>query len=218
MKKNRAISFVFDDGYAKIMSDVLPMFEKLGFKVTVAVPVETELVSKKEMVPIGNILEWRSYCEKHGHELAAHGVSHVALTKLSDADLKNELAIAKDRTGAKTLIYPGGAFDERVKDEVKKYFLCARTTKRGYEQIPAIDAFELKTFNATKKNFRIWLWNLRALKVALLGGWLIETFHHVDRNDLMHSVDSKKLFNHLRFIKKLGIKNVTLGEITSEIK
>lgn len=210
------ISFVFDDGYAEIMTDALPLLEKYGFKATIAVPVETSKVALTEKTAVAPLAEWKKYCLAHGHELSAHGVNHIPLSTLSDEAIEHELRESKNQTGATTLIYPGGSFNERAKKIAEKYFVAARTTKRGWNTIPPKDVFALNTFNATQKNFSVWKWNIWALKAWLDNSWLIETYHHVNHKDSLHSVKLSVLEAHLKFLRRLPVQFATIAEVVSK--
>lgn len=215
MKPRGIVSFVFDDGYSEIMSEALPLLEKYGFRATIAVPIETNKVAETEKVSVASLAAWKDYCQTHEHELAAHSVNHLPLSTLSDEKVENELRESKNQTGATTLIYPGGAYDERVKKIAAKYFTAARTTKRGWNTLPPANNFALNTFNATQKNFSVWKWNIWALKAWLNNDWLIETFHHVNHDSALHSVKLSELEAHLKFLKRLPIRFATIAEVSS---
>jgi len=210
------ISFVFDDGYSEIMSEALPLLEKYGIKATIAVPIETEKIANTENASIPSLATWKEYCEQKGHELVAHGKNHLPLSTLTEEMIKLELSESKEKTGANTLVYPGGAFDARVKKIASEYFSSARTTKRGFEELPPKDNFELHTFNATQKNFSPWKWNFWALRALTENKWLIETYHHVNRPDKIHSVQSEELETHIKFISHLPVRIATIGQVISE--
>jgi len=214
MKQRGAISLVFDDGYKEIISDVLPLLQKYNVKATIAVPVNTESVAHSSGATIAPLNDWKDICAKNGHELAAHGVNHVPLPSLSDENLNEELKTSHEGTLSDTLIYPGGAFDERVKKAAAQYFSSARTTIWGMESLQPDDSYALKTINATKNNFAIWKWNTMALWAAIENKWLIETYHRVNNGtDDLHNVHLAKLETHLKFINLLPVKIGTIQEI-----
>ncbi|MDO8512085.1 MAG: polysaccharide deacetylase family protein [bacterium] len=215
LKPRGIISFVFDDGYSEIMSEALPLFEKYGFRATVAVPVNAKKVVVPPNTSVLSLDTWKDYCAKKGHELAAHGLSHVPLPSLSDEQIQKELKESKEKTNATTLIYPGGAFDKRVKEISSQYFSAARTTKRGWENLPPKDFFALNTFNASRNNFSVLKWNLWALKAYWGNKWLIETYHHVNQANELHSVQLHSLESHLRFIRHLPVRFATIAEVAS---
>jgi len=214
MKTRGAISLVFDDGYQEIISDVLPLLKKYNIRATVAVPINTEMVEHSRDTTIASIEEWKSVCTENGHELAAHGINHIPLPSLSDEKLNEELKTSHEKTLANTLIYPGGAFDERVKKNSAQYFSAARTTIWGIENLRSNDNYALKTINATKKNFAAWKWNIMALRAVVENKWLIETYHRVnnDTNDF-HTARLDMLESHLKFISLLPTKIGTIQEI-----
>jgi len=214
MKTRGAISLVFDDGYREIISDVIPLLKKYNITATIAVPVNAEKVEHSNDTTIVSLEEWSDICKENGHELAAHGVNHVPLTSLSDESLNEELKISHDKTSSSTIIYPGGAFDERVKKMTMQYFSAARSTKWGIENLYPDDIYALKTINATKNNFAVWKWNIMALRAILENKWLIETYHRVNTaTDDFHNVQPKELEAHLKFISLLPIKISTIHDI-----
>lgn len=214
MKTRGAISLVFDDGHKEIISDVLPLLKKYNIKATIAVPVNTEKVEHSKDTTIAFLNEWKNICTENGHELAAHGINHVPLPSLSDENLSEELRVSYEETLSATLIYPGGAFNERVKNIAMRYFSSARTTMWGMENLQPKDNYALKTINATKNNFAVWKWNIMALRAIVENKWLIETYHRVNNNtDDLHNVRPEELEAHLKFISLLPIKIDTVGEI-----
>lgn len=214
MKTRGAISLVFDDGYEEIISDVLPLLKKYNIRATIAVPINTEKIEHSEGVTFASFEDWKNICAKNGHELAAHGLNHVALPSLSEEELTEELKTSHERTSSTTLVYPGGAFDERVKNIAKQYFSAARTTLWGLEDLKPKDRYALKTINATKNNFAVWKWNIMALRAFVENKWLIETYHRVNNETTdIHNVSIQNLEAHLKFISRLPIVINAIEEI-----
>ncbi len=215
------ITFVFDDGYQAVYGHVLPLLRGHGMRAVFAVPVDTERLARAESAPVAPLDDWKRACAEGGHELAAHGVTHRALPPLSDAELETELKAAREATGATTLVYPGGAHDDRVVAAARRHFRAARTVRAGFETLPARAPHRLRSFVATKQNFQVWKWNLRALWAWLKNSWLIETFHDVAignlkleiRNWPQHTVPLAALERHIRFVRRLPIRIATIREI-----
>ena len=215
MKRGR-ITFTFDDGYEAVYQNALPLLEKYKFPGVFAIPLNYQ---KVELTEHAAIRPWQKWLEikNRGHEIAAHSVNHISLTHRSPIDLDIELKEPKEKLGATTLVYPGGAFDEAVVEATKKYYSAARTVVRAFEGIPPDNNFHLKSYNWTRRNFSVGKANLLALWAYLTNSWLIETFHMVDDNDtrLVHTVRTQDLDKHLQFVSKLPIHVKTISQVMS---
>ena len=210
------LTLVFDDGYTEVYEQVIPLLRKLGLRAVFAVPVNSETLKQKKNAPVTSLDMWKDVCAREGHELAAHGVTHRPLTELSDNELEGELRDSRDLTGATTLVYPGGAFDERVRTATARYFAAARSARWGMETLPPRDPFSLRTLNATRKNFRWVKYWPRELGALVLGGWIIETFHRItDDPSASHGVTLHDFTWHLRWLSRLPLQVATIREITS---
>lgn len=208
------LSLVFDDGYQDVFQHVLPLLRQREIHATFAVPVETERVAQTHGVPITPLHAWKEACASDGHELAAHGVTHRPLTTLSDQELTQELRGSKAATGATTLVYPGGAVDERVQREAAQMFRVARTTQWGTESLPPQDPYALRTLNATGKNFRTWKFRPRELHSVLTNSWIIETFHRVTRTPKdLHDVSLDDFTAHLSWLSHLPLRIATIRDV-----
>lgn len=226
-----AVTLVFDDGYQAVFEQVLPLLRRHGIPAVFAVPVDTAPLERAEGAPVAPLEEWERMCVADRHELAAHGVTHAALPSLSNADLTHELTVAREVTGASTLVYPGGAHDDRVVNAARPLFHAARTVRPGFEQLPPVDPLRLRSFASTRENFAVWRWNLRALWAWLTNRWLIETHHNVSwghgpphfaeasrgewstGHGKRHTVPLEALERHLRFLKWLPIRIATIREV-----
>lgn len=221
MIRRGALTLVFDDGYQAVYDHVLPLLRQYGVRAVFAVPVDTTTLARTEGAPVSDFRTWKIACAKDGHELAAHGVTHRALTALPDGDLRAELARSREATSATTLVYPGGAHDDRVVTEARSRFGAARTVLRGFETLPPRDSYRLRSFVSRRDNFRVWVWNLRIFWAWLTNRWLIETHHTVSfgsgaggtGHGKQHTVPLDALERHLRFLTGLPIRIATIQEI-----
>lgn len=218
MKTRGVITFVFDDGYKAVYDEVLPLLAKYSVRAVFAVPLEPK-GSTIEGQKISSPEKWKQVGKKYGHEIAAHGITHKNLTKLSDTALSEELMAPATTFNATTLVYPGGAFDARVQAEAKKVYSAARSVLFGLETLPPKHMFALKTLNFTRKNFSVARANMYALLAFLQNKWLIETYHMVSSQPsaLTHSVLLSDLESHLDFITSLPIAIKTIKEVTEGI-
>lgn len=216
-----AVTLVFDDGYQAVYDRVLPLLRRYGTRAVFAVPVDTTALERAEGAPVSDLRAWKLSCEKDGHELAAHGVTHRALTTLTDAELNEELRQGRDATGATTLVYPGGAHDDRVVAAVRQRYTAGRTVLPAFESLPPNDPHRLHSFVSTRQNFHVWRWNLRAVWAWFTNRWLIETHHNVAFGDgtwatghgKRHTIPLHALERHLKFLKRLPVRVATIREI-----
>lgn len=214
-----ALTLVFDDGYQEVYEQVLPLLRRFGIKAVFAIPVETKVVEASEHATLASFDEWRRACATEGHELAAHGVTHRALTTLNEVELAQELRQSQEKTGATTLVYPGGAVDDRVRTAASQIFRAARTTRWGTEDLPPEDPFLLSTLNATGQNFHWWKFRPRELSMLLTGGWVIETFHRVTKHPrALHDVSLHDFEKHLQWLRRLSLRITTICDIVEKDK
>lgn len=214
MKTRGAITIVFDDGYKAVYEEVLPLLREYTVRAVFAVPLKPtkQTIAGEEITPSE---QWLAAAGRDGHEIASHGISHSNLTKLSDTALENELSTPAKTLRASTLMYPGGAHDDRVIDHAKKYYHAARTVLHGFNELVPKDPMRLATINYSKRNFSVVRANIHAFRALLQHTWLIETYHMVSKkhSSLMHSVLLDDLDAHLGFITSLPIKITTIKEM-----
>ncbi len=211
MKTRGALTLVFDDGYTVVYEQVIPLLRQYGVRAVFAVPLNTKEV---EGQAITSPQEWLSVAARDGHEVVAHGVTHRSFATLSDRELAQELSGPAETLRTSTLVYPGGAHDDRVVNGAKKYYTAARTVHHGLNDLLPQDSMRLKTINFTKRNFSVPRANIHALRALLQNKWLIETYHMVSSRPsaLKHSVLLDDLERHLDFIASLPIKITTIEE------
>lgn len=208
------ITLVFDDGYEAVYNSVVPLLRRYRTPAVFALPLNSKKLEATEQHKIKPWQEWQ-HLRDEGHELAAHSVTHTNLTKLSDEELRVELKNPSITLQTTTLIYPGGAFDDRVAHSAASYYIAARTTQRGFETLPPQNSLQLKTFNFTRNNFTVLKANVFALWACITNSWLIETYHMINENDreMIHTVRTHKFAKHLQFINKLPVKIQTIQDV-----
>ncbi|OGY32238.1 MAG: hypothetical protein A3C02_04545 [Candidatus Andersenbacteria bacterium RIFCSPHIGHO2_02_FULL_45_11] len=211
MKTRGALTLVFDDGYTAVYEQVIPLLRQYGVRAVFAVPLNTKEI---EGQAITSPQEWLSIAARDGHEIVAHGITHRSFTALSDRELAQELSEPAETLRTSTLVYPGGAHDDRVVNAAKKHFKAARTVVYGLNNIRPEDQMRLKTINFSKRNFSVPRANIHALRVLFQNKWLIETYHMVScqPSTLKHSVLLDDLEGHLDFITSLPTKITTIEE------
>jgi peptidoglycan/xylan/chitin deacetylase (PgdA/CDA1 family) len=123
------VGLTFDDGYADFASYAVPIMERHGFSATVF-PIAARLGGDNEWDPDGPrkpliTPEQLRQIAEAGMEVGSHGLHHVSLTSVTDAELASELtdsrAVLQDITGQEVagFCYPYGHIDGRVIDAVR---------------------------------------------------------------------------------------------------
>lgn len=218
MNKRGVITLVFDDGYQKVYTEVVPLLAAYNVRAVFSVPLLPEN-NKIAGEKITSSEKWLTAAKKYGHEIAAHSISHTDLTTLSSAALKKELTVPAKELKASTIVYPGGAHNEAVVTIAKKTYSAGRTVLHGLETLPPKDRMRLSTINFTKKNFSVARANIRALQAFLQNKWLIETYHMVSAtaSPLVHSVVLDDLEAHLDFVTSLPVKISTIRDLVKTL-
>ena len=134
----RRFAVTFDDAYASVWTNGLPVLQQQGVPATVFSPTSF-IESRKPLAWSGNRawldtpeadelrpLTWQQLAAlaEKGWEIASHGHSHVRLTTLTDKELHQELHTSRERLARhiatpRTLAYPFGDHDERVRLAVR---------------------------------------------------------------------------------------------------
>jgi len=126
----RVVGLTFDDGYADVVDNALPVLVELGFRATIFLPTGaidgTHPLSWYERQP--PLLEWSTIAEldRSGTlDFGAHTVSHRNLLALDDATAEGEIARSKHALEARlghpvySFCYPAGLYGERERRLVR---------------------------------------------------------------------------------------------------
>jgi peptidoglycan/xylan/chitin deacetylase (PgdA/CDA1 family) len=121
----RPIVLTFDDGYADLIEEALPIMIEQGFLATVFVTTGwlRGAAQYADGTPPGRMLSWGQVAElsSAGVEIAAHSHSHPQLDQICEPRLRVELAssrrLLEDRLGhpVHSLAYPYGYSNRRVR-------------------------------------------------------------------------------------------------------
>jgi len=218
------ITFVFDDGYDCVFQHVVPLLNELSIPAVFALPLNPTKLASPTTPPLKPWTEWLSI-RSHGHEIAAHGITHQDMRTLAPAALSEELEKSHTTLSASTLVYPGGAYNENVIQKAQQHYTAARTTRYGFETIPPRNPWELKTVDYTKDNFALLKANARAIWACLANAWLIEAYHGIYPAGggvdtiaaaVHHSVRFEEFKKHVLFVKKLPVAIKTIHETISD--
>lgn len=117
----------FDDGYASLADHAYPVLAGLGFTATTF--LITDFIGRTNTWDVRYTwrrlphLDWRAIEHWRGRGLAfaSHGATHVRLTWLADARVRDELGRSRDvlqqrlgREAGRAVAYPFGASDARI--------------------------------------------------------------------------------------------------------
>jgi peptidoglycan/xylan/chitin deacetylase (PgdA/CDA1 family) len=137
------VFLTFDDGYLNTTSYVSRVLDQRSWPALLAVcssyldgtdrpDLSMHLTDK--FATAADVRKWID----GGRDIAGHTCSHPALVSLSDARLLEE--VQRDKTRLETIfarpvdafVYPYGAFDERVKEVVGRFYTTAFADSRGH--------------------------------------------------------------------------------------
>lgn len=208
------ITFVFDDGYKRVYELVLPLLRSFNLPAVFALPIDGAKLQRTEQRAVKPWPEWLPI-QKEGHEIASHSISHPNLKNISDEALETELRESAKILDASTIVYPGGAFDERVIKTAAQYYTAGRTVLYGFETLPPRMPLALQSYNFSKNNFSVVRANTLALWACITGRWLIETYHMIDDKEsaMVHSVVRNDLKQHMGFVKRLPVAVKTIRSV-----
>lgn len=215
MSKRGVITLVFDDGYERVHQNVVPLLDRYHLPAVFALTLNAPKLARNKA--FRKLRPWQQWLHlrNRGHEIAAHSITHPDLTQISDAQLDQELRQPVSMLQATTLVYPGGAFNDRVVQQASRYYTAGRTIARGFETLPPQDVMRLKSKNYSRNNFTVARANLLALWAWLTNSWLIETYHMIDDDDqqMVHTVKTKEFARHLAFVNRLPVTVKTIQQV-----
>lgn len=116
---DREIAITFDDGYASVLTEAMPLLERFGFKATVF--VISDLVGCR--LEGRELLGWRDLAalSATGVEIGSHTATHAMLTRLNLAGIYREVGDSKRRIedqlgkAVRYFAYPRGLATARVR-------------------------------------------------------------------------------------------------------
>jgi peptidoglycan/xylan/chitin deacetylase (PgdA/CDA1 family) len=127
------LALTFDDGYADFLHNALGILRARGLAASVFITTafasgdDSLYLHREEIVALSR---------DPRIEIGSHGVTHRRLTECNDLDLRNELRDSRDRLEewigrpVRTLAYPHGAVDARVRDAAEAAGYEAACTSR----------------------------------------------------------------------------------------
>jgi peptidoglycan/xylan/chitin deacetylase (PgdA/CDA1 family) len=153
--KNMA-AITFDDGYTDFYMNAYPVLKHYGYPSTVY--VVSGLIGKNNVWDAQNenhvkpLMDGQMIREisRNNVQIGSHTKSHPELTSVTGTMLEEELTASKRELETflnqpvDHFCYPGGDYNEQVKEAVKKAgYRCAVTTQRGHV-LKGADLFSLR--------------------------------------------------------------------------
>ena len=147
---DKSVAITFDDGYADNYKVAWPILKRNNLPFTIF--VTTNLDNLDTLNNHFSRITWEQLKEMsdNGVDIGGHGVNHTDLNALFEKQLEEEVencyqTLAKQLgKPAKNFSYPGGKYDEKVIEAVKKAgFKSACTTKEGMVK-KSDNVFEIK--------------------------------------------------------------------------
>ncbi len=180
--KECAVSLSFDDGFSTIFTEILPVFDKYGFKASLFINpgvIPDEPVAGQ--VWRGSWAYWRD-ARKRGFEIGSHSLTHRDLTKVPPGVLEEEIResrrLIEEKVGgpAVSFAFPFDRANSRVIKKVRQYYEAVRDHDVLKETYPRVflpvfggEHFSLKTaVDITRLAIQKNLWlipELHALKM-----------------------------------------------------
>lgn len=179
------------------------------------------------MIGDSSHLSWTQLADLYtdGNEIGGHGLNHTRLTRLSSADLRQE--VCGDRVNLfnhgfqpASFAYPFGSYDNTVIQAVKDCgYNSGRTVAMGPDTIPPLNPYTTEAMTLVKSSTSlatIESWITQAEQSG--GGWVQLIFHHVCNNCNVYSItaaDFNALLDWLQPRAVYGTTVKTVNEVVS---
>jgi peptidoglycan/xylan/chitin deacetylase (PgdA/CDA1 family) len=160
-----AVALTFDDGFRNFFEHAFPVLQEYRFPATVFAvsgycgrPNTWPSQPLRPFVPTLELMSWSQLeqISKSGISVGSHTVTHPRMSRLTEAEVENELRTSKldleDRTGKAidVFAYPYGDSTPSVRRAVARYFRLACGTKLNFVshdsdsiELPRIDVYYL---------------------------------------------------------------------------
>ncbi len=137
--KETAVAITFDDGYEDILTNALPLLEKLNIPATAFVLGNPSGANRDELdnnLKLLSVKQIKSLYDS-GWEIGFHTSTHANLSSLTESEIVKEIRIGKNNLEKKLGInlnyfaYPRGAYTSEVVDQLKNAGFEAAFTVDG---------------------------------------------------------------------------------------
>lgn len=209
------VSLTFDDGWAEIYQNAIPMLNQAGMKSTQYINSKP-LGSGKQYMTVQDVVNM----DMAGHEIASHGIDHKRFTQMTEKEMNYQFT--KSRTdlismGVKsvtTFAYPWGVYnDQTVSASRKNKYMAARTTDFGLNDRMTdpqlLNSFMLE--NATTI-FQIQSWVDEAI---VQKKWLIFGAHQIADASYSYYVSPEVLRLTMNYLVREQVPVMTVRDVVS---
>ncbi|MGN6441089.1 MAG: polysaccharide deacetylase family protein [Arthrobacter sp.] len=204
----------FDDGWASQYNNGLPILKKYGVPATLY--VLSGSINTPDYMSQAQI---QAFADR-GDEIASHTVTHPDLTKLSAAQLENELAQSKATlqqmfgpSAALDFASSYGAYNATTTAAVQKQYATQRNTDDGFNAQPGFNPYNILVQNVdsstTTATVQRWINTAKASNT-----WLVLVYHEVGASvgqDIYHT-GTAVLDSHMAAVKNSGLPMVTVRQ------
>ena len=208
------ISLTFDDGWASIYENGLPLLEKYNMKST------QYLVSDKLNTPDYMTNAMVKQFIKNGHEVGSHTKTHADLTSLTSSNRRIELRQSQNRlknlfgrNSANNFASPYGRYNATVIKDIKKYYKSHRSVDTGYNTKDNFDPYNILVQNietdTTPAEVASWVARAKQEK-----SWLVLVYHTVNNSTSLddYAVTPANLEAELQIIQNSGVPVKTINQ------
>lgn len=213
------VTITFDDGFASVYAEAKLRMDKYGFPGVAY--VITDLVGAPGRMSIQQLKDLQAA----GWDIASHTKTHAYLVgDKPDADQirgelegsKRWLAVYGFQRGAQHFSSPGGEFNSKILDEIKKHFVSHRTIMEEKESYPPADPYMLKARNIINTtpvaHVQKWVDEAAANKE-----WLILIFHNVNEPaDIETKIAPQTFQAIIDYIAAADVDVVTMSDVINQ--
>ena len=210
------VTLSFDDGFSSAYENGFPIRKKYGLPATDS--VVTGLVDSGPTYV--TTAECRSYLNA-GDELASETVTHPYLTKLTPAQVDQELSASKTWIEQKfgpcpDFVIPYDDYNDSVIASVKKYYKAARSSDPGFNTRSSLYYYDVlvQVIYNTTTTAQVQQWVQTAIDDH---SWLVLEYHGVDNSGSQYSSTPADLTTECQFIYQSGIACKTMEKAIREI-
>ena len=209
------ISIVFDDNYQNQFDYAFPIMQNHGIVGTFYVVTDhvglTGYMNYAQLQTLQN----------NGNEIGSHSKSHVTMTSLSEAEIRQECSVSKQALQNNGLTvtnfaYPNGPTNDTVDSIVSEYYRSGRTAYVGpyLMQVPTTQ-FRVAGFSAeTRDTTALSLLKDMVDQVYSTNGWAIIFFHNIipDGTFQPYTTSTADFDSFLSYIISKGVQTLTVNQ------
>lgn len=215
------VTFTFDDVPKSVLTVGLPILEKYQYPATVY--VETRNTDNN----LKGYMNWDDVkkADQAGWEIAAHTHTHPHMTKLSDAEILDDLLtstqdLADHGYAPVDFASPFGDVDDRVLAIIKKHYASHRDAwPAAVNTLPLADPYHIASYEVTKDTT---LDDLSKLLGGLQtkGGWLVLQVHEVTPKGepVNDEYDTNLLEDVVELIHEKGLPVLTIRQALTSLQ